>query len=148
MGRRAELIAQNVHTPRRLGQPLGLNTDLRKPSGMDCIIHMNILKTLVLLSVAAVGTSASAHAQTCDVTLRDANVWTGSGFAKQTLAMRDGRFVIPDATKSSVNASYLFLIPPFADGHSHKYDSTTKSDDPAHNQAIAQGARAAPRAVR
>ena len=91
------------------------------------------------MTIIALAFASSAHAQTCDVTLRDANVWTGSGFAKQTLAMRDGRFVIPDATKSSVDASYLFLIPPFADGHSHKYDSTTKSDDPAHNQAIAQG---------
>ena len=95
---------------------------------------MRLISAFLALSLATPG-----HAQTCDIALKDANVWTGSGFAKQTLMIRGGRFVAPGTAGASIDASFLFLIPPFADGHSHKYDSTTKADDLAHNQAIAQG---------
>ena len=95
------------------------------------------MRTLIV--ALTILSTTMAHAQSCDVTLRDANVWNGSAFAKQTLAIRSGQFTAPDAGDVDVDATALYLIPPFADGHSHKYDPTAKPDDPVHNKAVAQG---------
>lgn len=78
-------------------------------------------------------------APTCDITLVDANVWDGSQFVKQTISAQNGQFTNPSAQTVSVNASYLFFIPPFADGHTHRFDPTLQTADAVHNKAIRQG---------
>jgi hypothetical protein len=80
----------------------------------------------------------SATAQMCDVALTDAHVWTGSSYVKQTLSIRGGRFVTSDANLPKVDASPLFLIPPFADGHTHAIDHAN-AGNATHKKSIAQG---------
>jgi Amidohydrolase family len=79
-----------------------------------------------------------AVAQTCDITLKDANVWTGAGYEKRSLAIKDGYFTAPATDAAGVDASFLYLTPPFADAHNHRID-TANQGDPVHAQALAQG---------
>lgn len=77
-------------------------------------------------------------AKTCNVTLNDANIWTGAGYEKRTLSIRGGYFAAPDAGAAGIDASSLYLTPPFADAHNHRLD-TANPGDPVHSQALAQG---------
>lgn len=77
-------------------------------------------------------------AQTCNITLKDANIWTGAGYEKRSIAIKDGTFVAPAAGAAGVDASFLYLTPPFADAHNHRID-TAKPGDAIHTQALAQG---------
>jgi imidazolonepropionase-like amidohydrolase len=79
-------------------------------------------------------------AQSCDVQLTDANVWTGTGFAKQTLNIHNGRFETAGQNLPVVDAKALYLIPPFADAHTHNIDMAF--DGPAnkfHKKAVSEG---------
>jgi cytosine/adenosine deaminase-related metal-dependent hydrolase len=92
-------------------------------------------RLLVSLSMLV---STAAHAQICDVTLTNANVWNGEVYQKQTLSIRAGQFVEPDEALPKVDGSPLFLLPPFADAHTHAID-TAKPGNAMHSKAIAQG---------
>jgi cytosine/adenosine deaminase-related metal-dependent hydrolase len=77
-------------------------------------------------------------AQTCNITLKDANVWTGAGYEKRSLAITDGYFTAPAADAAGMDASFLYLTPPFADAHNHRIDAANPGD-PVHAQALSQG---------
>jgi cytosine/adenosine deaminase-related metal-dependent hydrolase len=97
---------------------------------------MAFAKSLLGISIAIF--SLPAYAQTCEVALTNANVWNGSSYQKQTLAIRGGQFVVADEALPKVDASPLFLIPPFADGHTHAIDMA-KAGNATHKKSIAQG---------
>ena len=95
------------------------------------------LAGLVAVS-SLVSLSNPVFAETCDITLNNANVWNGAGYEKRSLAIKDGKFIAPDADAAGVDASFLYLTPPFADAHNHRLD-TANPGDPVHAQALAQG---------
>jgi imidazolonepropionase-like amidohydrolase len=81
----------------------------------------------------------SALALPCEVTLRAANVWVDGGYVVRSLSLRAGRFELGRTDGGQeIDASGLFLIPPFADGHTHAID-TPRGDDSRHSKSIAQG---------
>ena len=81
-----------------------------------------------------------AHASApCDVTLTGAHVWDGAGFQMRSLGVRGGVFVAPDTKLPTVDASPYFLIPPFADAHTHTIDEPQGPDDKTHARNIATG---------
>jgi hypothetical protein len=88
-----------------------------------------------LLSLALI---SPATAQTCDVTLKDANIWNGIGYKKQTLTIKGGNFTKTDPAIQSVDAAALYFTPPFADGHTHYLDTPAPADK-RHTKAISQG---------
>jgi imidazolonepropionase-like amidohydrolase len=95
---------------------------------------------IVAVIVALTTLSGTAFAQTCDVQLTDANVWTSTGFVKQTLNIRNGRFETAAQNLPVIDAKALYLIPPFADAHTHNIDMPY--DGPAnkfHKKAISEG---------
>jgi imidazolonepropionase-like amidohydrolase len=94
------------------------------------------MKSYSIILVALFATSASA--QMCDVALTDANVWNGSSYVKQTLSIRGGKFVANDPSLPKVDASPLFLIPPFADAHTHAIDHAD-AGTATHKKSIEQG---------
>jgi cytosine/adenosine deaminase-related metal-dependent hydrolase len=95
------------------------------------------LAGLVAVS-SLVSLSNPVFAETCDVTLNNANVWNGAGYEKRSLAIKDGKFIAPAAEATGMDASFLYLTPPFADAHNHRIDAANPGD-PVHAQALAQG---------
>ena len=75
----------------------------------------------------------------CDLTLTGANVWDGTAFQTRTLSIRGGVFVAPDAKLPVVDAGPYFLIPPFADAHTHTIDEPQGPVDKTHARNIAAG---------
>lgn len=59
-------------------------------------------------------------------------------YEKRTVAIRAGRFTSDAAMAVSLDASFLYLTPPFADAHNHRID-TPFPGDTTHARAIAQG---------
>lgn len=80
----------------------------------------------------------SSLAQTCEVTLANANVWTGAGYERRSIAIQNGRFVALAADAKGMDASFLYLTPPFVDAHNHRIDSPYPSDT-THGKALTQG---------
>jgi imidazolonepropionase-like amidohydrolase len=97
-----------------------------------------IMKVRLLLGVFALVIATAAMAQQCDVTLQNANVWNGSTYIKQDLTIRGGRFVAKVGSEPRVDASPLFLTPPFADAHTHAIDMA-RPGDPFHAKMIGHG---------
>ena len=95
------------------------------------------MRSIVILAAFSF-LSTNAAAQTCNITLKDANVWNGSGYSKSTLAIRDGLFVTASADTQSIDASSLFLTPPFADAHTHTIDAG-EPGNALHKRALSQG---------
>ncbi len=95
----------------------------------------------LLLQVSAVLTIASpANSSTpCDVTLAGAKVWDGASFQTRSLSIRGGVFVSPDLKLPTVDASPYYLIPPFADAHTHTIDEPQDPNDKTHARNIAAG---------
>ena len=91
------------------------------------------LGTLLVLSHPAVAETPR------DVTLSNAQVWDGSTFRTRSLSVRGGVFVAPDAKLPTVDARPYYLIPPFADAHTHTIDEPQGTDDAAHKRNIAAG---------
>lgn len=97
------------------------------------------MRITVLVAIGALSLlSTQGLAQTCNITLKDANVWTGAGYEKRSLAIKDGIFVAPAAGATGMDASFLYLTPPFADAHNHRIDAANPGD-PVHAQALSQG---------
>jgi imidazolonepropionase-like amidohydrolase len=102
-------------------------------------VRKHIMKTVKFgIAAAALSVAPTAMAQTCDVTLQNANVWDGKTYVKQDITIRKGRFVPNDADGAKVDASPLFLIPPFADAHTHAID-VARPGDAFHAKMIARG---------
>lgn len=78
-------------------------------------------------------------ASACNVTLANAQVWDGATFQKRSLSVRGGVFVTPDAQLPQVDASSYYLIPPFADAHTHNIDEPQGPDDKTHARNLAAG---------
>lgn len=81
----------------------------------------------------------SLAAPVCNITLTNAQVWDGATFQKHSLSVRGGVFVAPDAQLPQVDASPYYLIPPFADAHTHTIDEPQGPDDKTHTRSIAAG---------
>lgn len=92
---------------------------------------------LPLLCLANVAPAASLG--TCSLTLANAHVWDGATFQTRSLSVRDGTFVAPDAALPSVDASAYYLIPPFADAHTHSIDTPIGPADKIHARNLAAG---------
>lgn len=75
----------------------------------------------------------------CDITLSGAKVWDGATFQTRNLSIRDGIFVAPDKKLPAVDASPYYIIPPFADAHTHTIDEPQGPDDKTHKSNIAAG---------
>jgi cytosine/adenosine deaminase-related metal-dependent hydrolase len=87
---------------------------------------------------ALLATSPVAAAQ-CDLALTNANVWNGSAYEKRTLSIKGGKFISDASTPVSLDASFLYLTPPFADAHTHTIDVPRGPDDATHKRNVAQG---------
>lgn len=94
---------------------------------------------LRLAVVAAFAASSAVAAAPCDLALTDANVWNGTAYEKRTLAIKGGRFVADPTTPVSIDASFLYLTPPFADAHTHTIDTPRGPDDETHRRYVGQG---------
>lgn len=100
---------------------------------------MKRLASLLVLSGAVVICGPVAAQPVCDVTLSNANVWDGTAFAKRSLSVRSGIIVKADTRLPTVDASPYFVIPPFADGHTHTIDEPRDAGDKVHTRYIAAG---------
>ncbi len=89
--------------------------------------------------VAALLASSPVAAAQCDLALTNANVWNGAAYEKRTLAIKGGRFVADATMPVSLEASFLYLTPPFADVHTHTIDTPRGSDDATHKRYVGQG---------
>ena len=95
---------------------------------------VSILPLLCLANAAPAAPPGS-----CSLTLTNAHVWDGANFQTRSLSVRGATFVAPDATLPSVDASAYYLIPPFADAHTHTIDTPTGADDKVHARNLAAG---------
>ncbi len=57
----------------------------------------------------------------CAFTLAGANVWNGKTFDRRDVSVAEGRFVAA-AQSPRIEAGWSYLIPPFADAHTHTID--------------------------
>lgn len=89
-----------------------------------------MIQSLLLATIAA------ASPAPCDVTLTNANVWTGTSYEQRTITVQSGKFTSAPSLANAVDASRLYLTPPFADAHNHRIDTP---DDGSHGRALAQG---------
>jgi Amidohydrolase family len=92
----------------------------------------------LLVSLLALSVTTPATAKNCDVTLENANVWDGRAYLKRDLTIIDGRFAAKAGSEPRVDASPLFLLPPFADAHTHAIDAAVPGDR-GHTKSIASG---------
>lgn len=102
------------------------------------------MKSLIVLAAALLAGAAPAaqegDAPNCRATLKGANVWTGDGFARRDLSFADGRFTAaPAAGAPTIDASFLWLAPPFVDAHTHTIDTPSGASDKAHDAALRRG---------
>jgi imidazolonepropionase-like amidohydrolase len=88
---------------------------------------------------AAFAASSSVAAAQCDLALTNANVWNGAAYEKRTLAIKGGKFANEASMPVSVDASFLYLTPPFADAHTHTIDTPRGPDDETHKRHVGQG---------
>ena len=67
--------------------------------------------------------SSSASAQ--NYIINNGNVWDGQRFVKQDLFISDGLFIneMPANADSTIDASGMYITPPFGDFHTHVFDS-------------------------
>lgn len=86
----------------------------------------------------ALASPVPALAETCDMALSNANVWTGSGYEKRTIGIRDGKFTASVEGLRPFEASFLYVTPPYADAHNHRIDTPHPGDD-THSRMLAQG---------
>jgi Amidohydrolase family len=87
----------------------------------------------------ALASASPSFAGQCNASLKDAHVWNGVSFVPKSLFVRNGQLTEPDATLPVVDASALYLVPPFADAHTHALDYSTGADDVRHKRAISEG---------
>ncbi len=89
--------------------------------------------------VAVLLASSPVAAAQCDLTLTNANVWTGTAYEKRSVAIKAGRFVDNATMPVSLDASFLYLTPPFADVHTHTIDTPRGPNDETHARYVGQG---------
>ncbi len=92
-----------------------------------------------LAAIAALLAAVPVASQPCDLLMKGAHVWTGGDYAVRDLAIRNGRFAADAGGLPTMDASALWLIPPFADAHTHTIDTPRRPADPEHAVALAQG---------
>ena len=87
--------------------------------------------------------SGMAYAQDdrrCDITLQNANVFTGEGFERRDLHVSNGRFVDEaPASAQKVDAGRFTIMPPFSDMHTHMIDQPRPSRARGHADYLDQG---------
>lgn len=82
------------------------------------------------------GSASAAAGDT--IIYRDAQVWTGKGFERRDLAIRDGRFISPrkaGASARSVPLSGRYIVPAYGNAHTH----LTWPTDEASKRFLASG---------
>jgi imidazolonepropionase-like amidohydrolase len=94
-----------------------------------------------LASLAAIlAVPALAASNQCQVTLKDAHVWANGSFAVRDLSWVGDRFVAtPPMDATTIQAGWLWLTPPLADGHTHTVDEPSGQDDAFHNAQVKAG---------
>jgi hypothetical protein len=98
--------------------------------------------SLALLATAALVTSPAAGqaAQQCRFTLQGANVWTGERFERRDVTVDGRTFAAPGAAAApALPASWAYLIPPWADAHTHNLKQPAEGNDPVHRRNLDQG---------
>lgn len=104
--------------------------------------HNRIARSASFVALASALLMPSVASAACDLSLTNANVWNGKGYEKRTLSIKGGRFTDDISMPVSVDASFLYLTPPFADAHNHRIDTLYPGESPndnPHTRAIAQG---------
>lgn len=131
--------APHAHEPSN--QPFGdetCQTRTMRPFLRRSIIARSIVLALVLTACRTAGTSERAGARTPDgreaspvVELRGARWFTGQGFAAGSRWVQGGRFVArpPVGTARVVSLDGLYLVPPYADAHTHSPDGSFNWDN-------------------
>ena len=98
------------------------------------------LAATFVLSLALAAGQPETDTPACRMVLRGANVWTGATFERRDLAVADGRLVAtPIAGSDEIQAGWMYLIPPFADAHSHAIDRPVESFDRRSHEMLASG---------
>jgi imidazolonepropionase-like amidohydrolase len=97
------------------------------------------MRTMILGFGLLMATATPVNAGGCNIALKNAHVWDGATYAVKTLFVRDGMFTAEDPTLPVADASTLFLIPPFADAHTHTLEYPTGLDDARHKSAVNEG---------
>jgi|GEM_PF-1660561 len=95
----------------------------------------------LLASAALVASPAAAQgAQQCRFTLQGANVWTGERFERRDVTVDGRNFAAPGAAAApALPASWAYLIPPWADAHTHNLEQPVAGNDPVHRRNLDQG---------
>jgi imidazolonepropionase-like amidohydrolase len=95
---------------------------------------------MLRITIAAMlAASSSVAAAQCDLALANANVWNGLAYEKRTIAIKGGKFTNDASMPVSVDASFLYLTPPFADAHTHTIDTPRGPNDETHKRYVGQG---------
>jgi imidazolonepropionase-like amidohydrolase len=97
------------------------------------------MRTMILGFGLLMATATPVNAGGCNIALKNAHVWDGATYAVKTLFVRDGMFTAEDPTLPVADASTLFLIPPFADAHTHTLEYPTGLDDARHKSTVNEG---------
>jgi imidazolonepropionase-like amidohydrolase len=97
---------------------------------------MRLLISALALSLT---TASPSHAGKCSLALNNAHVWNGASYDVKTLFVRDGKFTERDDSLVAADASALYLIPPFVDGHTHALDYSSGPNDLRHKRAVSEG---------
>ncbi len=100
---------------------------------------MRRLSVPILSLLCLANAATAAPSGTCSLTLTSAHVWDGATFQTRDLSISSGKFVATDASLPKVDASPYFLIPPFADAHTHTIDEPQGANDKIHARNLAAG---------
>lgn len=89
-----------------------------------------MLNRLIRLAPLFLSLGAAAPPDAAVTLYRGAMVWTGTGFAPRTLAVRDGRFVDAAGARGTiVELGGRFIVPAYANAHCHLVSPTRESSD-------------------
>jgi hypothetical protein len=91
----------------------------------------------VMIAALLVPQPSVAPPNACAFTLADANVWNGKSFDKRDISVAGGKFVT--ATQQlRIEAGWAYLIPPFADAHTHTIDEPVDSFQAAIHKSMTE----------
>ncbi|QUL37057.1 amidohydrolase family protein [Erythrobacter sp. JK5] len=101
------------------------------------------LSFALVAATAALAGCPAAQAQeaaTCRFTLEGANVFTGAGFEQRDVSVNGAMFVAdhPEGAPR-IPASWMYVMPPIVDVHTHTLDQVSKPGNSAHRDFLDRG---------
>lgn len=106
------------------------------------MVRFNKIQLVSMCAIGAFATPSLAQdeAAQCSFTLEGAHVWTGSEFVERDVAVEGRTFVeVAGEGAARMPASWLYLIPPLADMHTHNLDQPTPQNLSAHRDHLDNG---------